>query len=343
MFYGENMKENKKNKNIYRVIAFSIIFLIFTVCIFNSNCVYGKVNETYGKGNSDGAFDIEQSTSDSSILNGIAWFVYDVAKFIENIIRYIMEWMTSSKDFPYADAIIFNSLKFLDVNFISPERGSIFLNISGESTIIGKTVSAIYYTIFSLSVAFLGIAVGVIAIKLVISSIAEEKAKYKQAIKNWIVAIILVFTSHYLISFIFFVNEKVVEVASNILLTNVGKINILEGIYDETLDPEFTLLNYRKTVRFNVESNHFVRSTDDISDAEEKYYDELEGSSSLLYEKIYLELDVLDNFIALANNYIDENGVENFDEFDMFAEAGYSETKKKAATVDEHTLDSFFH
>lgn len=340
MFYGEGMKENKKNKNIYRVITFSIIFLIFTVCIFNFNCVYGKINETYGKGNSDGAFDVEQSTSDSSILKAIAWFIYHIAEFVEDIITYIMGWVTSSKVFPYADAIIFNSLRFLDVNFISPDRGSVFLNTSGEQTIIGKTVGTIYYTIFTLSIAFLGVAVGVMAIKLVISSIAEEKAKYKQAIKNWIFALILVFASHYLVSFIFFVNEQLVEVASNILLSNVGKVNILEGIYDETLDPDYVLFCDKKLIRFNVESNHFIRSTEDISDSEETYYRDLIENTGRIYSDIALDLESLDTYIGYANDYIDENGVENFDGFDL---EEYRPANTRGKSSDVTVLNEFFH
>ena len=61
------------------------------------------------------------------------------------------------------------------------------------------------------------------AIKLAISSIAEEKAKYKSAITNWLIAIILLFTIHYFMSFVFYLNESVVKMASDICVDLVSK------------------------------------------------------------------------------------------------------------------------
>lgn len=76
------------------------------------------------------------------------------------------------------------------------------------------------------------------AIKLAISSIAEEKAKYKSAITNWLIAIILLFTIHYFMSFVFYLNESVVKMASDICVDLVSKNmeELAELQTSETLD-----------------------------------------------------------------------------------------------------------
>lgn len=51
-----------------------------------------------------------------------------------------------------------------------------------------------------------------IGIRMTISSISEERAKYKSMMVNWIVAICLVFFLHYIMAVIMFVTEKSVEI-----------------------------------------------------------------------------------------------------------------------------------
>ena len=109
-----------------------------------------------------------------------------------------------------------NSMRYLK-NYMANENKKDSSNLdpelkdtSGTNTIFGSIIQNIYNTIFTISIAFFGVVVGIMALKLAISSIASEKAKYKQAITNWLLALILLFTAHYLISFIFFVNEKMV-------------------------------------------------------------------------------------------------------------------------------------
>lgn len=56
------------------------------------------------------------------------------------------------------------------------------------------------------------------AIRIAISTIASEKAKYKEAIVHWATALILLFAMHYVISFVFYLNEQLVEVASSMVM-----------------------------------------------------------------------------------------------------------------------------
>lgn len=221
------MVEKQKLK---KVIA---IFILIAIIIAKLNIVsvYGKTNSVYNSGANSGTIDVEKATSESTVLDAVAHFLYAISGFIENIVSKLISIFTGEEIFPWADRVIFNTMPFLDINFLSPEEGSLFLgkaSASGASadTAFGNIIRNIYYTVFNLSVIFFGVVVGVMAIKLALSSIASDKAKYKHAIQNWLFALILLFTSHYLIAFIFFVNEKLVETASAVLLDQVEDIKV---------------------------------------------------------------------------------------------------------------------
>ena len=112
------------------------------------------------------------------------------------------ELLVGNNMFPWADKVIFNTIPLLDINFLNPSQGSLFLSSDGQTeTILATIVRRIYFTIFAISISLLGIMVAVMAIKLAVSTIASEKAKYKEALTNWVLGIVMIFTVHYLISF----------------------------------------------------------------------------------------------------------------------------------------------
>ena len=206
-----------------KIIAMSLLVVIIcSAFIGNFNNVYGAINKEYNESeNISGTIDLDQATKEATVLEAVGHLVYALAGWAEQTIGKIIGSFTGSDIFPWADKVIFNTIPFLDVNFINPSDGSMFRNTDGTDTIFGDIIKKIYNTIFVLAGTFFSVVVGIMALKLAISSIASEKAKYKQAITNWLLALILLFTAHYLISFIFFVNEKMVEVARSILETQI--------------------------------------------------------------------------------------------------------------------------
>lgn len=98
-----------------------------------------------------------------------------------------------------------------------------------------KLLNVYIQQFFSCSV-ILGVAVGVMAIRLAISSIAAEKAKYKQAIVNWATCIVMLFLMHYILAFVFWVNEQMVEIASNVLMSTIEKEGLGSVDFQEALN-----------------------------------------------------------------------------------------------------------
>lgn len=122
-------------------------------------------------------------------------------------------------DLPFPDKIVFNEMVLFDPNFINPTAHSA-LNSSAQSTnlmpFIGDAASSLYFTFFIVAGLIMVVAAMVIGIKLAISSIAIEKAQYKETLNKWIIGIITLFCLHFLILGIFTINEQVCEIASEI-------------------------------------------------------------------------------------------------------------------------------
>jgi len=216
------MKQTRQ-KNIFLIIA----VITFVILLFNSSAVFAEINTSYSGTDTVPDTALEDAFSESSILNLLAKLIYAVGRFLEWILGTIFKLLTGSSDFPWADKIVFNAVPLLDVNFINP--GGI---INGENyatkTFVGQesiqaVLKNLYATILTLAAAFFGIVVLITAIKLVITTIASEKAKYKQAIVDWLVGFVMLFCIHYAISFIFYLNEQLVTVASKIVTTQLEK------------------------------------------------------------------------------------------------------------------------
>lgn len=215
------MKVNINKRNI--LLIFIFVVSIFLANSYINELTYAQVNEYYSS-TKETIIDLS-NTQNSSVLNSIAEMVYVVAKVVENLISWIIKLLTGKRFFPWADRIIFNAMALLDINIFNPEKGSMFLSLSGEVTKLASVVRGMYYTLFVVALSFFGIVIGIISVRLALSTIAAEKAKYKSSIMVILTSVTLIFLTHYLMSFIFFVNEKMVEVASEILL---GKLNSIE-------------------------------------------------------------------------------------------------------------------
>lgn len=232
----------KRLSKICMIIGVTLLIFIVT-----SNGVFAAINEYYYQGTDVLENNLDKKISDSVVLESIASFVYSTASLVEYLVGIAFQGMTGQNAFPWADRVIFNSVPMLDVNFFNPSPGSLFL-VEGsegiESTPLSDIVRTTYFTILAIAIGFLAIIVAISAIKLALSSLASEKAKYKEALTKWLFSVVMLFLMHNLMSFVFFVNEKMVEVASGILKENLeqANINLLNELL--TLDPGVAIDNF---------------------------------------------------------------------------------------------------
>lgn len=191
---------------------------MFVAFIFNATSVSAAINTTYSATDPVSDATLEEAFEESTLLEALAKLVYVLGQFFEWILSIIFKMLTGSSDFPWADKIVFNAVPLLDVNFINPGGTSdLALKTFVGQPDIQSVLKNLYATVLAIAVSFFGIVVMITAIKLVISTIASEKAKYKQALVDWATGLVMLFCMHFFISFIFYLNEQLVTVASQIV------------------------------------------------------------------------------------------------------------------------------
>ena len=98
--------------------------------------------------------------------------------------------------------IFSNQIPALDVNFINPtvknEEGKLDGNVA---YILSPYIARWYVAIRNLVLVGLMVVLLYIGIRIVITTTAGEKAKYKEHLKDWLIAVILVVFMHYMMSF----------------------------------------------------------------------------------------------------------------------------------------------
>lgn len=250
-----------KKKTYKIIICISLVVMLFT----NFTSVFGATNLDYTPEKKVSETALDSKIKDSILLDALANMINAVASLAEYLIGAIFSALTGDNIFPWADRIIFNGIAFLDINFLNPDPSSLF-GSTIEPSILGKVVRNVYSTIFSLAVLFLGVAVGVMAIRLAISSIAAEKAKYKQALVNWGTCMIMLFLMHYVLAFVFWINEQMVQVASGIFLQAVAKSGVSDIDYSlalsSAIDPETRRDNFLKSCNDYNGAKDYLESAD---------------------------------------------------------------------------------
>ena len=105
----------------------------------------------------------------------------------------------------------------LDINFINPDKdywgttkdkagNEIAATTSGQ---LQRTIASWYVALRNLAVVGLLSILVYVGIRIILSSTAGDKAKYKQLLKDWLVALCLLFFMHYLMSFIITLTESI--------------------------------------------------------------------------------------------------------------------------------------
>ena len=127
------------------------------------------------------------------------------------------------------EAIFSNRVAALDVNFLNPnEYTSVQDNnqkadkaSESSATFLRETISSWYLGFRNIAIVALLTVLVFLGIKMVLGSV-EEKAKYKESLRDWVVALCLVFFIHFIMSGILMITQKVTdlfgEVSSDIVV-----------------------------------------------------------------------------------------------------------------------------
>lgn len=137
------------------------------------------------------------------------------------------------------DTILFNEVDMTKINFFERDSGKNASTINAIRT----NVSVWYISLRNLAAIILVLILIYVAIRMAISTVAEEKAKYKRMLTDWLTSLCILFILHYIIVLVINLNNSFVDVlrkagtgqdiaaAKGILLDNAwGTISFIEGV-----------------------------------------------------------------------------------------------------------------
>lgn len=144
--------------------------------------------------------------------------IVGLTTLMEDLPGYIITLVTDQDSSFTIDKIIFNKVDLLNVNFFNLKTavGGVELSESSIVYIIRSNIAKWYYIIRYTAIIGLLITLIYIGIRMALSSIAEQKAKYKKLLRNWVVSFIIVFGIHYFMLAVLEINEEILNLIANI-------------------------------------------------------------------------------------------------------------------------------
>lgn len=105
-----------------------------------------------------------------------------------------------------------------------------YLDSSGEevktskqsaSATLSQLISKWYYTIRNVAIVVLMVILVYVGIRMLLSSVASEKSKYKKILGDWVIAMCLVFVLHYIMIFAVNLNENIISIMKAVTEKNL--------------------------------------------------------------------------------------------------------------------------
>ncbi len=212
-------------KIISKILIIFIIMIILFEFSFSSNVSY--------------AFDSEDINSITNLIGGLVSFVLWIPRLLVIGISWLMGSLLTvtlaescgiSTDAIFAGTqgdcatpfdIFFNKYTFLDVDFFDLSTGDGMINI------VRLRVAQWFYILRTISAAVLLVILIYVGIRMAISTIAEDKAKYKKMFWDWGCSLALIFVLQYIAIFTIEANKVIVN-----FLRNYGYNDIDKAIND---------------------------------------------------------------------------------------------------------------
>lgn len=200
----------KRGKQFKRIIFISLILMALIGCVTTS---YGLSFTESLKG-----------ISVTNVLSGIVLFpvvaIQELALLLLEALKLLTYAITGSNSDSAAASIgniVFNRCGLTSANFFPEVWVGKKIEYSGETIdVIFQNIRQYYYILRNFSIAILLLILLYIGIRMAISTVASEEAKYKKMLKDWVISLVLLFVLHYIIILTFFVNNVLVDALSKI-------------------------------------------------------------------------------------------------------------------------------
>ena len=202
-------------------------------------------------GESDSSGNLLDTISDGLgiLIDGIAGVIFYILKIIPmaigNLLLRILGLAIHGIDGAISgieiDSILFNEIPLLGINFFQTVGDSV--QNAQIINSIRNQVAIWYVAIRNLAAVILAVMVLYVGIRMAISSVAEEKARYKRMLTDWVVSLVLLFVLHYIMILIININDNIVEVLRVARDNAVSATGSSDSIMDELWDQAMSLNN----------------------------------------------------------------------------------------------------
>ena len=119
----------------------------------------------------------------------------------------------SSGSYEDKNGAYYTKLGILDINFFADRDIESETIVSSE--ILAPVIGNVYKALRNLCMILMMLVILYIGIRIMVSSIAAQQAKYKQLLVDWVVGFALLFVMHYIMAGIVYLNSVVVKMLSN--------------------------------------------------------------------------------------------------------------------------------
>ena len=180
-----------------------------------------------------GEIDYNDDSVFEKVINGLAgFFLYPikiVPLLLGKLLQAIMGIFTANNGTLSVEDILFNRIEITKIDFFN------FSSTNEAVNSIRENVAAWYYGLRNISAVALLAVLMYVGLRMAISTISDEKAKYSQMAVNWVVSIALLFIMHLIIALVMTLNNQLVAV----LEKGIGTPDPIDKIYNNAWNVGF--------------------------------------------------------------------------------------------------------
>lgn len=144
------------------------------------------------------------------------------------MIQALMMYVTNESDFFTIEKIVFNEITLFNINYFN-------FSASPITQPLKESVSGWYYILRLISIAISLLILLYVGIRMALSTLSADKAKYKKMLMSWLESIVILFLMQYIISILFNLGEMFGNIVCDLRDTLKGtsfELDTLEKICD---------------------------------------------------------------------------------------------------------------
>lgn len=202
------MKINStKMKKRFTIIA--VVLVIMTLL----NFIFANFPEVQATDANQSVTEVQEDETDSffnSAIDGFAGILLYPLKLVPLLIGKVLSMLMNglSGENITIFNVLFNKVNLTGINFFETATG----NNSGTINAIRENVAVWYVSLRNLAAMVLTLILIYVAIRMAISTVAEDKAKYKNMLIDWLTSLCLLFVLHYIMIIVININNALVNV-----------------------------------------------------------------------------------------------------------------------------------